>query len=74
MNLISNNVFILVSFQDILSMISPLACHINGEVMKNIGAVSENARKVNCLVMGEGKKSDEVYLPFSFIKSYFDVR
>ncbi len=55
-------------------MVSPLACHINGDVMKNIGTVgTENSRKVNCLIMGEGKKSDEVYLPFSFIKSYFDV-
>ena len=62
-----------VSFQDLSSMVSPLACHINGDVMKNIGGGSENSRKVNCLVMGEGKKSDEVYLPFSFIKTYFDV-
>ena len=34
---------------------------------------TDNIAKVNCLVASEGKKSNEVYLPFSFIKSYFDV-
>ena len=61
-------------FQIVPPPVSPISCEINADVVKNVGLSTENVRKVNCLISGDGKKNNEVFLPFSFIKSYFDVR
>lgn len=52
--------------------ISPISCHINEDVLKNVGKTNNKSRHLNCLLAGEGKRS-EVYVPFSFIKSYFEI-
>lgn len=47
----------------------PINCKINNEVRKNVGLPVQQ-QNVPCLV-DEGKS--EVYVPFSFVKKYFDV-
>ena len=65
------NFFNLQSPQDL----EGINCRINQDVKKNIGFVKAKGMKnlitnVTCKVNPSDK---EVYVPFSFIKSYFDV-
>ncbi len=47
-----------------------IECKINGDVRRNIG-LPEKRQSLHCLL---DEKDSEVYVPFKFIKQYFDVR
>ncbi len=47
-------------------------CRINAQVMANIRWEEKDVENVGCLRTDEERK-DEVYVPFSFVKQYFDV-
>jgi hypothetical protein len=52
------------------SRFNPIDCQINENVRKNIGLPSLH-QNVKCIA---DEAKDEVFVPFSFIKKYFDVR
>ena len=52
------------------SRFNPIDCQINENVRKNIGLPSLH-QNVKCIA---DEEKDEVFVPFSFIKKYFDVR
>ena len=47
-----------------------IECKINQEVGQNIDLAPPTPKSVGCLV---DDSKNEVYLPFTFIKKYFDV-
>jgi len=46
--------------------ISPLSCFLNREVSRNVGLRA--VKKIDCL-----RDGDEVYVPFTFVKNYFEL-
>ena len=59
----------LFSFQK-LPQFLPVDCQINENVRKNIGLPSLH-QSIKCI---STESKNEVYVPFTFIKKYFDVR
>ena len=49
--------------------IEDISCVLNREVNKNIGIKASNTKKIHCKT-----DQNEVYVPFSFIKHYYEAR
>ena len=71
----NHSIHIIHDFQDGQQSLEDIPCRINQDVKKNIGLTKLQGTKdqlsdVTCKVRSVDK---EVFLPFTFIKSYFDV-
>ena len=71
----NHSISVIHDFQDGQQGLEDIPCRINQDVKKNIGLTKLQGTKdqlsdVTCKVRSVDK---EVFLPFTFIKSYFDV-